>query len=132
MKKVVINSFFFLLLVPLMNSCSLFQQNLPTEVVSITKVIDQTVVDHEICSAFTLGKEDVLTYFSVAEQVNEYTFQHEAIILPCKYQGIIKIGGDVLQWEIIAGGAGYLYNDKSINKRYLCGDKCFDALPNLR
>jgi len=99
--------------------------------VSIKKVINKGVPGYEICSSFMLEEQNVIKYFSLAEQVDEYEFNNKAIILPCKYQGLIKIDGDLLQWEIIAGGGGYLYKKKLINKRYLCTENCCNSLANL-
>ena len=31
----------------------------------------------------------------------------------------------------IRGRAGYLYNNKTINKSYLCKKDCYNSLPNL-
>ena len=84
-----------------------------------------------MCSTFTLTKENVETYFSIAKEVSGYEFHHEALILPCKYKGSIRIHESHLQWEIYAGGAGYLYDKVSANKRYLCKEKCCDRLPGL-
>ncbi len=100
-------------------------------VVSINKVVIKDVPDYEICSSFTLKKTDVVKYFSLAEQVDGHEFHSEAIILPCKYLGSIDINGNLLQWEVNAGGAGYLYNDKKINKKYLCKVNCCKTFPNL-
>lgn len=132
MKNTTIRLIFIFLSIVLVQSCSLLQQNTNMKVVTIKKVIDKSAPDHEICSSLNVTKEDVVLYFSTAKQVDGYVFNHQAIILPCKYKGTINIDGDLLEWEIIAGGAGYLYNDKSINKRYLCIEKCLNALPNLR
>lgn len=112
-------------------SCQPLRFGRDIQVVSIAKEIDKGSPDYEICRSLILTKEDVKAYFSIAEEVNEYEFNHEAIILPCKYRGTIRIHGDLLQWEIYAGGAGYLYDNNSINKRYLCKGKCCDVLPDL-
>jgi|SRR6185312_2302173 len=101
------------------------------EVVSISRVIDKTSRDSELCRSFTLSKENVATYFLLANEVDASDFDQEAMILPCKYQGTLKKSGHLYQWEIIAGGAGYLYDTK-VDKRFICREKCLDALPNVR
>jgi len=120
-----------LITLPGLQSCQHQQHVNDVTVVSMTKVIDTNAPDHEICSSLALTKENVETYFSVASEVDEYVFHDEAIILPCKYQGSIRIHGEELQWEIFAGGAGYLYDKKSVNRRYLCKKDCCGSLPNL-
>lgn len=100
------------------------------DVVSIEKEVDKSSPGYELCNSFTLTKENVATYFSTADEVNEYEFGDEAIIFPCNYHGSIKIDGHLLQWKIFPAGAGYLYSE-SVNKRYLCKKDCRDALPNL-
>jgi hypothetical protein len=120
-----------LITLPGLQSCQHPQHRQEATVVSMTKVIDTNAPDHEICSALALTKENVETYFSIADEVDEFVFHDEAIILPCKYQGSIRIQGQELQWEIYAGGAGYLYNKMDVNKRFLCRKHCCGALPNL-
>ena len=92
--------------------------------------IDTGSPDYELCSALTLTKEDVVKYFSIADEVDEYEFNEQAVILPCKYRGLVKVNGTQLNWEIIAGGAGYLYN-KSVDRRYLCRKGCCNVLRHL-
>lgn len=102
-----------------------------TKVVSISRVMNKTSGDYELCSSFALSKENVMTYFSLADQVDSYQFDQDAMILPCKYQGTIQRAGRLYHWEIFAGGAGYLYDDQ-INERFLCRKKCLKALPNIQ
>lgn len=78
-----------------------------------------------------MTREDVKIYLSTASEVDEYDFNEKALIFPCKYEGIAEIHGDTLQWEISAGGAGYLYSGNEVNKRLLCQQDCCDALPDL-
>lgn len=77
-----------------------------------------------------VNRKTIADYFSIAEEVNRNEFHHESIILPCKYQGSIKIDGSQFQWEIFSGGSGYLYN-KSTEKRYLCKETCYNILKGL-
>jgi len=112
-------------------SCSLQSKNKNMKVISIKKVVNRNTPGYEICSSFILKKTDVVKYFSLAKQVDGNKFHSEAITLPCKYQGSININGNLLQWEVNAGGAGYLYDDKKINKKYLCKENCCKVFPNL-
>lgn len=124
-------AYFFLISISYLQACSPMKQGANMKVVSIENILDKNVAGHEICDSFILTKEDVVKYFSIAEQVDEYEFHHEAIILPCKYQGLIEIDDELLQWEIMAGGAGYLYKDQRVDERYLCKGNCCNDLPNL-
>jgi hypothetical protein len=126
-----ITTIFFVIFFLCIQACLPINQDKNMDVVSIKKIIDKSTVDYTICSSLYLTKRDVLMYFTHADQVNDYEFNSEAIILPCKYEGAINIGNDLYQWEIIAGGAGYLYN-KSNNKRFLCKDKCSKVLSKLK
>lgn len=103
-----------------------------TEVVSLARQIDRTRPDTDLCSALTLTKAEVATYFSLADEVDPAAFHDEAMILPCSYRGTIQLAGQLYHWEIFAGGAGYLYDGAAVNKRYLCRERCLAALPNLR
>jgi hypothetical protein len=122
---------FFIVFTLCFHACLSIKQDTSIKVVSIKKITDKSAVDYEICGSLNLTKGDVLKYFTFAEQVSDYEFNSEAMILPCKYEGAINIENDLYHWEIIAGGAGYLYNE-SIDKRFLCKDKCFKVLPKLR
>lgn len=119
------------LLVPLGSSCQGNRNEQAIEVTSMTTNVDERNADQEICKSFMLTSEDVVIYFSIAEEVDEYRFNQEAVILPCKYNGTIKIRGDSLQWEISAGGVGYLYRNREVNKRFLCTENCCEAFPNM-
>lgn len=120
-----------LAMTPWLSSCQHAQRDGVTEVLSITREIDTNVPGHEMCNGFTLTKLNVETYFSVAKEVDGHEFHHESLILPCKYRGSIRLQGNNLQWVIHAGGAGYLYDNASTNKRYLCKEKCCDRIPGL-
>ena len=131
MKKHTFILFFSMSSILIFQSCSLQKQDGNMKVVSINKVVNKNIPGYEICSSFTFKKTDVIKYFSLAEQVDGHEFHSEAIILPCKYHGSIDINGNLLQWEVNAGGAGYLYNDKKINKKYLCKVNCCKTFQNL-
>ncbi len=131
MKKHIITLLFFMVSIFIIQSCSLQKQDKNMKVISIKKVVNKNTPGYEICNSFNLQKIDVVKYFTLAEQIDGHEFHSEAIILPCKYQGSININGSLLQWEVNAGGAGYLYNNKKINKRYLCKVNCCKNIPSL-
>jgi hypothetical protein len=112
-------------------ACQQNPHNKNMKVTSIKSSIDKDSPDYAICSSFALTKEEVITYFSIAEEVDGNEFNQEAIILPCKYEGSINIDAEQFYWEISAGGAGYLYRDKEVSKRYLCKESCCEMLKNL-
>ena len=120
-----------LLALPLM-ACSPPRDTAGMSVVSLSRQIDQTQPDHDICRSFTLTRANVATYFSLADEMDPVEFHDQAMIMPCSYRGSIQLAGHLYRWEIYAGGAGYLYDGAAVNKRYLCRKKCLDALPNLR
>jgi hypothetical protein len=131
MKKNISILFLSMASILIIQSCSLQSMNENMKVVSIKKVVNKNAPDYEICSSFTLEKKDVVKYFTLAEQVDGHEFHSEVVILPCKYQGSININGNLFQWEVNAGGAGYLYSGKKINKRYLCKENCCKIFPDL-
>lgn len=120
-----------LILFALLSSCDEDLHDKSISIVSITKTIDKANPSHEMCDSFVLSRDNVATYFAIAEEVDEYTFNQQAIIFPCKYKGSINISGEEFNWQISAGGAGYLYRNKEVNKRYLCQKNCCEFLPNL-
>lgn len=112
-------------------ACHSFRSNPETQVVSIEKQVDTESADHKFCSDLTLNEKQVVEYFRTAVEVDEYEFNSDAMITPCKYIGKLKIDSNLYHWEIYAGGAGYLYNDSAVNKRYLCKEACSKVLPDL-
>jgi hypothetical protein len=113
-------------------SCTPVREDGGIEVVSIAKASDRQQADADMCASFTLTGTDVATYFSMAEVVDPAEFHDQALILPCSYQGSIRIAKHPYRWQIFAGGAGYLYDAAGTNLRYLCRDKCLGALPALQ
>lgn len=120
-----------LMVLPLM-ACAPVRDADPVEVVSLSRQIDQSQPDHDFCSSLKLGRRDVATYFRLADEVDPIRFHDEAMIMPCSYRGSIRLAGHLYEWEIFAGGAGYLHDGAAVNRRYLCRGKCLDALPDLR
>jgi hypothetical protein len=120
-----------LMVLPLM-ACAPVRDADPVEVVSLSRQIDQSQPDHDFCSSLKLGRHDVATYFRLADEVDPIRFHDEAMIMPCSYRGSIRLAGHLYEWEIFAGGAGYLHDGAAVNRRYLCRGKCLDALPDLR
>ena len=102
------------------------------ELDSMSKVVDRDRPDHAICDSLVLTRAEVIRYFALADEVDGTEFQDEAMIMPCRYEGLIRMAGHLYHWEIFAGGAGYLYDGGALNKRYLCRGKCLDALPDLQ
>ena len=130
MKKYTFFYISFFISFAFLQSCSIENNNTSIRVVSIEKVVNTNVPGYEICSSLSLVENDIVKYFALAEEVEGGGFHSEAIILPCKYKGTIYINDNLFQWEVNAGGAGYLYN-KEINKRYLCKVNCCKSLPML-
>lgn len=124
-------SLFLLLLVSLLPACSLEKPSSQMKVTSMDREVDKNKPGFEICNSLKLTENDVVNYFSMAEPVEEYDFYSNATIMPCKYRGSITINDDVLNWIIMAGGAAYLYKSGTVDKRYLCTEKCCDAIPGL-
>ncbi len=120
-----------LLTLPLI-ACAPVREAGAMDVLSMSRHIDKTQPDHDICSSFALARAGVITYFTLAEKLDPATFHDEAMILPCSYEGSIDISGHRYRWQIFAGGAAYLYDGAGVNARYLCRGKCLDALPDLR
>lgn len=124
--------FIALLLGMLLVSCAPVHREPTFEVVSLAPEIDQSRPDHDMCSALSLTAADVASYFRLADEVDPETFHDQAVILPCSYKGSIKMSGQLRQYQIFAGGAAYLYDSNGLNKRYLCRQRCLDALPGLQ
>ena len=126
--SVALSLFVFIWFVP---ACSLEKQSSGIKVLSMEREIDKSRPGFDVCDSFSLTENDAEKYFAMAEKVGDYEFNSKAIILPCKYKGKIRINEVVLNWIIMAGGAGYLYKGESVNERYLCNEKCCDAISGL-
>lgn len=121
-----------LLIVLLLQSCEPLHRADGVNVRAMSKVVDRNRPDHDICDSLAMTKADVVSYFSLADEVDAADFDDEALIMPCKYQGSIQMSGHLYHWEIFAGGAGYLYDGRALNRRYLCRRQCLAALPDLQ
>lgn len=98
--------------------------------VTLNKKINKHDSVYTMCSSFSLKKEDVITYFISAKEVSKGDFNHNAILLPCSYYGTIMSDKMLLNWEIYAGGAAYLYSDMG-KRTYLCKEKCCKEISYL-
>ena len=121
-----------LLIALLLQSCELGHRADDVKVRAMSKVVDRDRPDHDICDALVMTKAEVVSYFSLAVEVDAVDFDDEAVIMPCRYEGSIQMSGHLYHWEIFAGGAGYLYDGRALNRRYLCREKCLAALPDLQ
>ena len=102
MKKLIIVVLLFL--APQLASCKESEGHLNISVVSITKAKGWDLPGSEICRSFALTKDDVVKYFSTAEEVDSYEFNRDAVIFPCKYVGTILINDKLYHWILSAGG----------------------------
>lgn len=114
-----------------LSACQHVPRHGEIEVITMAREVDTHTSGHEMCNGFTLTKENVETYFTVAKEVDGHAFHHEVLILPCRYTGTIRFHEERLQWTIYAGGAGYLYDKDTVNKRYLCKEKCCALISGL-
>lgn len=124
--------FLALLLGMALTSCVPAPRDQAFEVVSLAPQIDQSRPDHGMCSSLSLTTTEVASYFRLADEVDAATFHDQAMILPCSYKGSIRMAGQLRQWQIFAGGAAYLYDHGGLIKRFLCRQRCLDALPGLQ
>ena len=102
------------------------------DVLSLDRHLDNAHADADICDGFTLTRANVADYFALADTVDPETFHADAMIMPCSYRGTLRRAGRLYRWEIFAGGAAYLFDGAATNERYLCRERCLQALPNLR
>ena len=114
----------------LAQGCSGTAGNSSMEVMSIQRA-DTSGLNRSMCDSFQLTAPMVKKYFERATPVDENSFAQEATILPCRYGGTLRIGSDTLNWQIVAGGAGYLYDGGTFNKRYICRGQCCDAVKGV-
>lgn len=102
-------------------------------ILSMNRAVDTSMPDSELCSEFTMSKAELNSYFRLAEEVDTATANAESIILPCKYEGSIKINNAEFFYEVIAGGAGYIYDSNGwAIKNYLCrNESCCSKFKRL-
>ena len=118
-------------LVIVLPACTPLRQGGVVEVLSLARQLDRSRSDLSMCASLTLTRADVASYFRLADEVDPATFHDQAMILPCSYAGSIRMSGQLRQWQIFAGGAAYLSDDKGLNRRYLCRQRCLAVLPGL-
>lgn len=102
----------------------------PIRILSMKKELTR-VSDQVLCDGFTLTSQEVAAYFTQAIEVDENRFAHEAVIFGCRYSGTLQAGAKTRSWAIFPGGAGYLYDGRTINKRFLCGGNCCIAVRGI-
>lgn len=120
-------------LVVLLQAQSCFSESPGIDVI-VTSIRNTTRMSEpasEICREFTLSKQDVANYFLTASEVSDHEFNRDAVILPCRYEGTLKLKGSTYRWEIAAGGTAYLDDGKGVSKRFLCKEKCCRLLPDI-
>jgi hypothetical protein len=115
-----------------LSSCQSAPSHQNIEVKSITKIIDASRNGYKICSSFSLKEKDIKKYFSVAKEVSSEEFNAHSIDLPCRYSGTLIIKNEKFNWEVVAGGAGYLYNaTEKIDRRFVCEGRCCSHFQSL-
>ena len=97
-------------------------------VTSLSLIVDATDAAHGMCRSFALSRDDVSTFFRVATEISGPEFHDRAVILPCRYEGTLTLGGEAWRFSINAGGAGYLYKADGTQRRYLCEQRCHKVL----
>ena len=129
--KILFATLFLVSMAICLSCCNSTESISQISILSMERIsgVDQPGAD--ICSSFNLTRNDVAIYFATAEEVSDYEFNRDAIIFPCKYTGELNINGESFQWEISAGGAGYLYRGKDVSKQFLCKAKCSTELPAM-
>lgn len=102
-------------------------------ILSMNRTVDTSMPDSQLCSEFTMSKAELNFYFRLAEEVDTATSNAESIILPCKYEGKVKINNAEFFYEVIAGGAGYIYDSNGwAVKNYLCrSESCCSKFKQL-
>lgn len=63
--------------------------------------------------------------------MGDHDFNVRAVMLPCSFGGELIIDGVVRSWEIVAGGAGYLYTEGAPDRRFLCKELCCDHVEGV-
>jgi hypothetical protein len=81
-----------------------------------------------MCQSFAMTPHDVSTFFRTATEVGGPEFHDRAVILPCRYEGMLTLEGEAWRFSIDAGGAGYLYKADGTQRRYLCEQRCQKVL----
>lgn len=97
-----------------------------TQVLSVNRVVDKTDTSSKICESFYLTENEIITYFQEAKQISNEKDHSESLILPCKYEGKIKMENKIYSYEIFAGGTGYFYDENGwAVKNFICSNnKC--------
>lgn len=119
----------------LISSCttSINSKEDQVEILSMNKIVDKTMPDSQICEDFVMSEHELARYFKIADEVTTLVSHGQSIILPCKYEGELRIKNKHYSYEVIAGGTGYIYNqDGWVVKNYLCvNERCCSEFLNL-
>lgn len=123
-----------ILVLLVMTSCSSTEKHQQqVEILSMQKVIDTSMPDNQICTDFVITKTELMEYFLIADQVSSSVYDGSAVVLPCQYEGKLLMNEETFSYEVIAGGAGSIFNDNGWTiKHYLClDDNCCNQFSNL-
>ena len=95
-------------------------------ILSMDRVVDSTLPNNEMCDSFILNEQEIIKYFLISEEISIADLHGESFILPCQHEGRLKMNGKVFSYEVIAGGTGYLYDERGfVVKSYICkSDEC--------
>ncbi|WP_278403459.1 hypothetical protein [Pseudoalteromonas ruthenica] len=113
-------------------SCAFNHEN-KIQILTSEKIVDITKQGFELCDSFRLTESEINLYFQTAEEVSNEEAHGESIIMPCKYSGELIMNKEVYSYEVFAGGAGYIFDDKgSVLKNFICkNNNCCSNFSNL-
>ncbi|RZF81420.1 hypothetical protein EXT46_09475 [Pseudoalteromonas sp. CO325X] len=113
-------------------SCA-FNHESKIQILTSEKIVDITKQGFELCDNFQLTESEINLYFQTAEEVSNEEAHGASIIMPCKYSGELIINKKVYSYEIFAGGAGYIFDDKGwVLKNFICkNNNCCSNFSNL-
>jgi hypothetical protein len=77
----------------------------------------------EFCSDFSLTDGQAREFFRRASKLKPDSY-HRSVYLPCYVQGTGRQGGQSVDWEIRAGGTGFIKTSKGETILISCGDAC--------
>ena len=103
------------------------------QILTTEKVVDITKQGAKLCDSFQLTESEIALYFKTAEEVSNEEAHGESIIMPCKYSGELTMNKEIYSYEVFAGGAGYIFDDKGwVLKNFICkNNNCCNSFSNL-
>jgi hypothetical protein len=84
----------------------------------------------QMCKEFNLRKADVNVFFTKAKKITRAILHDEYDLYPCYSEGTVILNNKKVNWQIHAGGIGFIKSDNT-EQVYVCSEKQCKSIAGL-